>query len=188
MLKSDIPPASDIEIRLARTDDLPLLGPLELRAAQRFRDSPHPECVDMAHFDLGRLVELSRAGSVWVAADHADQPIGFVIAEALADDAYVHELDVEQAYGGRGVGRALLRRVAEWATARGLGTLLLSTFNDVAWNAPFYERLGFVSVPLASYTPSMQAQRQSDVAAGMRAESRVMLRANAQAVLLATRA
>ena len=137
----------------------------------------------MAHFDLRHLTELSRAGSVWVAVDAADVPIGFVIAEARDADAYVHELDVEQAYGGRGVGRALLRRVAWWAGTQGLGTLLLSTFKDVAWNAPFYERLGFVEVPVASYTPGMHAQRQSDIAAGMKAESRVMLRASV-AVLL----
>jgi predicted N-acetyltransferase YhbS len=111
-----------------------------------------------------------------------------VIAEALDDDGYVHELDVEQGHGGRGVGRALLRRVAEWAKARGLGTLLLATFNDVAWNAPFYQRVGFVLVPLADYTPRMLAQRHSDLAAGMKAASRVMLRAPVDAVLAATRA
>ena len=138
----------------------------------------------MAHFDLSHLTELTCAGSVWVAANSADLPIGFVIAEARGADAYVHELDVEHAYGGRGVGRALLRRVAAWAQTRGLGTLLLSTFKDVAWNAPFYERLGFVRVPIASYTPSMRAQRQSDIAAGMKAESRVMLRANVETLLL----
>ena len=184
--------SADIEIRLALSEDLPLLGPLELRAAERFRDSPHPDCVDMAHFDLGRLTELSRAGSVWVATGIADQPIGFVIAEAWREDGhdegYVHELDVEQAHGGRGVGRALLSRVAEWAKARGLGTLLLATFNDVAWNAPFYQRLGFVLVPLTDYTPRMLAQRHSDLAAGMKAASRVMLRAPVDAVLAATRA
>lgn len=178
---------SGIQIRLARSEDLPLLGPLEDRAAQRFRDSPHPDCASMAHFDLSRLTELSRAGSVWVATE-TDQPVGFVIAEALDDDGYVHELDVEEAYGGRGVGRALLRRVADWTKARGLGSLLLSTFNDVAWNAPFYQRVGFALVPLSAYTPRMLAQRHSDIAAGMKAASRVMLRAPVEAVLLATRA
>lgn len=140
----------------------------------------------MAHFDLAHLAKLSRAGSVWVATDAKGGPIGFVIADAWDDDAYVHELDVEQAHGGRGVGRALLRRVAEWAKARGLGTLLLSTFNDVPWNAPFYQRLGFALVPLSAYTPRMLAQRHSDIAAGMKAASRVMLRAPVDAVLLTT--
>jgi GNAT superfamily N-acetyltransferase len=177
-----------IAIRLACSEDLPLLGPLEDRAAQRFWDSAHPDCADLPHFDLGRLTELFRAGSVWVATGSKGEPIGFVIAEVLDDEGYVHEIDVEQTYGRRGVGRALLRRVAEWARACDLATLLLSTFSDVAWNAPFYQRLGFELVPLSDYTPRMLAQRHSDLAAGMKATSRVMLRAPVEAVLLATRA
>ena len=80
----------------------------------------------------------------------------------------------------------MLGRVAEWARARGLTALLLSTFSDVAWNAPFYQRLGFVLVPLSDYTPWMLAQRHSDIVAGLEAASRVMLRAPVEAVLLAT--
>lgn len=168
---------SEVVIRAARVTDLPLLGPLEDRAGLRFADSPHPYCAAFPHFDVARLAELAGAGTVWVAVDAADQPIGFVIAERWGDDCYVHELDVEQAYGRRGVGRRLLGQVAEWARAAGATSLLLSTFNDVPWNAPYYARLGFVVVPLDAYTASMVAQRQSDAAAGMPLTSRVMMRA-----------
>jgi predicted N-acetyltransferase YhbS len=81
------------------------------------------------------------------------------------------------AHDRRGVGRALVRRVAEWARSAGFETLLLSTFCDVPWNAPYYARLGFEIVPLEAYDEAMLAQRQSDAAAGMRVESRVMMRA-----------
>ena len=168
---------TDIAIRAARSTDLPLLGPLEDRSAARFKDSAHPYCVDFPHFDAQRLAELSEAGTVWVAVTSADEPIGFVIAERWGDDGYVHELDVEAEHGRRGVGRALLARVAEWARQQGARSLLLSTFNDVPWNAPFYARLGFVEVPLVAYTPAMHAQRQSDADAGLRLSSRVMMRA-----------
>lgn len=167
---------SPIVIRAARTRDLPLLGPLEDRAGRRFEESRHPYCASFPHFDVDRLAELSRAGTVWVAVD-GDEPIGFVIAERWGDDGYVHELDVEESYGRRGVGRRLLGRVAEWARADGASSLLLSTFDDVPWNAPFYARLGFAVVPLAAYTTTMLAQRQRDAAAGMPLSSRVMMRA-----------
>jgi len=117
---------SDIVIRAARAPDLPKLGPLEDRAGQRFKDSLHPYCASFPHFDAARLAELSRAGTVWVAAADADEPIGFVIAERWGDDGYVHELDVEAAHGRRGVGRSLLGRVAQWARAEGASSLLLS--------------------------------------------------------------
>ena len=168
---------SEIVIRAAHELDVPLLGPLEDRAGRRFMDSPHPYCASFPHFNAERLAGLVRAGTVWVAADAGDQPIGFVIAERWGDDGYVHELDVEEAYGRRGVGRRLLGRVAQWARAEGASGLLLSTFNDVPWNAPFYARLGFVVVPLDAYTTTMLAQRQSDAAAGMPLASRAMMRA-----------
>jgi GNAT superfamily N-acetyltransferase len=173
----------EILMRPAHVRDLPLLGPLEDRAGLRFEDSPHPYCATFPHFDVDRLAELSRAGTVWVAVNGADEPIGFVIAQLWGDDGYVHELDVEQAYGRRGVGRRLLGRVAQWARAEGATGLLLSTFSDVPWNAPFYARLGFAVVPLEAYTTAMHAQRQSDAAAGMPLTSRVMMRAPLAALL-----
>ncbi len=164
-------------IRPARAADLPLLGQLEDRAGQRFRESAHPYCADLSHFDTVRLAQLSGSGTVWVAVDADDAPIGFAIAEARGSEGYLHELDVDTPHGRRGVGRALVRRVAEWARSAGFETLLLSTFRDVPWNAPYYERLGFEIVPLDAYDDTMRAQRQSDAAAGLRLESRVMMRA-----------
>ena len=110
-------------IRLARAEDLPLLGPLELRAAERFR---------------------SRAR--------------------------------------RGVGRALIVAVARWAKGCGDTDLVLSTFRDVPWNAPYYERLGFVEVSEAEYTASMRSLRE-DEAKAMRIASRVVLRAPLERLL-----
>lgn len=167
----------DWRIRPALAADLPLLGPLEDRAGLRFRESAHPYAADLSHFDAARLAELVSAGTVWVAATADDAPIGFAIAGARGRDGYLYELDVEVAFGRRGVGRGLVRRVAEWARSAGFETLLLSTFRDVPWNAPFYERLGFEIVPLDAYDDVMRAQRQSDAAAGMLLESRVMMRA-----------
>jgi GNAT superfamily N-acetyltransferase len=174
---------SEIAIRAAHARDLPLLGPLEHRAALRFKDSAHPYAVSLPNFDVKRLAELSEAGTVWVAVNAADEPIGFVIAQRRGDDAYVHELDVEEAYGRRGVGRWLLARVAEWARAEGATSLLLSTFSDVPWNAPFYARLGFAVVPPEAYTTAILAQRESEAAAGMPLTSRVMMRAPLEALL-----
>jgi GNAT superfamily N-acetyltransferase len=167
----------DFSIRPARGDDLPLLGPLEVRAGLRMRESRHPYCADFPHFDAARLAELARSGTVWVAVGEEDQPVGFVIAERWAGDGYVHELDVDVPHGRRGIGRALVRRVAEWARDVGCSAVLLSTFSDVPWNAPFYARLGFNIVPLEEYTDAMRVQRASDGQAGLLLASRVMMRA-----------
>ena len=38
---------------------------------------------------------------------------------------------------------ALIEHVAGWARAHGSPALTLTTFTEVPWNAPYYERLGF---------------------------------------------
>jgi GNAT superfamily N-acetyltransferase len=166
-----------ISVRLARADDLPALGPLELRAASRFADSVHRYAEHLPTFDVAELARLQQAGTVWVAVTPDDQPVGFAIAGWLGDEPYLHELDVAPTHARRGIGRALIARVAAWASASGGTSLLLSTFADVPWNAPYYVRLGFAVVPLADYTPVLHAQRARDGEAGLRVESRCIMRA-----------
>lgn len=166
-----------ISIRSARAEDLLALGPLELLAAARFADSLHPYAQALPPFDPGELGELQRAGTVWVAVTADDRPVGFAIGGWLGDEPYLHELDVAPAYARRGIGRALIARVAAWANSGGHAALLLSTFVDVPWNAPYYARLGFETIPVEAYTPALHAQRARDAAAGLRVASRVIMRA-----------
>jgi GNAT superfamily N-acetyltransferase len=174
---------STFSIRTAHAHELPLLAPLELRAAERFRDSVHAYAIDLPAFDPEELAELHRAGTVWVAVAAEEALLGFALGGWLGTEPYLHELDVEPAHGRRGVGRALVRRVAAWAREAGGQSLLLSTFSDVPWNAPYYARLGFELVPLEDYSPTMRARRQSDGVAGMPVASRVMMRAGLERLL-----
>jgi len=54
-------------------------------------------------------------------------------------------------HGRRGIGRALLDEVEREARLRGLAALELTTDTHVAWNRPWYEKIGFRVV-----TPSEQ--------------------------------
>jgi GNAT superfamily N-acetyltransferase len=174
---------STFSIRAAHAHELPLLAPLELRAAERFRDSLHAYASDLPAFDPDELAELHRAGTVWVAASSDDALLGFALGGWLGTEPYLHEIDVEPAHGRRGIGRALVRRVAVWAQESSGRSLLLSTFSDVPWNAPFYARLGFELVPLEEYSPTMLARRQTDALVGLRVSSRVMMRAPLERLL-----
>ncbi len=81
-------------------------------------------------------------GLVLVAEDDGGL-IGFATCQACADALHLWELAVRHDRQGQGVGRALLNGVFELAAARGLGAVTLTTFAALAWNAPFYERMGF---------------------------------------------
>ena len=51
-----------------------------------------------------------------------------------------------------------------WARSHGYGAVTLTTYRDVPWNAPFYERLGF-SV-LDELTPELAWIRDHEKAIG----------------------
>jgi len=60
---------------------------------------------------------------------------------------YLEDLFVEPEFRGRGIGQALIRRVAGLAVARGCGRFEWSVLD---WNAPaigFYEKLGATVLP-----------------------------------------
>lgn len=79
----------------------------------------------------------------FVMVDDADKPIGFATCGVLDGALHLYELAMVPEHGGKGLGRALIEAVCDTAKARGLDAVTLSTFADVAWNGPFYERVGF---------------------------------------------
>jgi N-acetylglutamate synthase-like GNAT family acetyltransferase len=57
-----------------------------------------------------------------------------------------------------GLGAALIDRTAERARKLGHDRLYLSTYLDVPWNAPFYERRGFAAVPRGEWPRAFRLQ------------------------------
>ena len=140
-----MPVAMTDHVRLAREDDAALLPAVERSAAQSFRMAPglgwiaEGDMVDEA-VHLGRV----RNGTCWVAVDEQDTPIGFLSAEAMEErELHIYEMSVIETSQGQGVGRPLLTAAIEWAVAKHLTALTLTTFRHVPWNAPLYSRLGF---------------------------------------------
>jgi GNAT superfamily N-acetyltransferase len=170
------------QIRNAQLSELPSLSELELRAAGRFLGSGHAYAADLPPFETLHLAELAAAGRVWVAADDA-LIWGFAVGGYLGGAAYLHEIDVEPALGRQGAGRALVRAVAAWAAGERQPALLLSTFSDVPWNAPFYAKLGFEVVPAHAYDEAMRRLREDEARGGLVIESRVIMRAQVARLL-----
>jgi hypothetical protein len=57
----------------------------------------------------------------------------------------------------RRLGAALIEHLGAIALAEGRPALTLTTFRDVPWNAPYYERLGFAVVEPAEQGPELAA-------------------------------
>ncbi|MEV4145129.1 GNAT family N-acetyltransferase [Amycolatopsis sp. NPDC049691] len=162
-------------IRLARPDDLPALIDVEREAGGLFR------AVDMAAIaddDPGSVAELAvyqADGRAWVAVDDDDRPVAYLVAEVVDGHAHVEQVSVRPSHARRGLGRALIETLAEWAVARGLPALTLTTFAAVPWNAPYYERLRFRVLADAEIGAGLRAIRRAEAARGLDAWPRVAM-------------
>lgn len=133
-----------VVIRTAISEDAAFLPAIEASAAQSFRTIESLGWLaDAELMSVGRHLQVIALGTCWVAVDATGQLQGFLSAEVFDNDLHIHELSVTQLMQGRGAGRQLLETVMNEARSRQLRAVTLTTFCDVPWNAPFYQRLGF---------------------------------------------
>jgi hypothetical protein len=65
--------------------------------------------------------------------------------------------------------------VCAWADASGHREITLTTFRDVAWNAPFYARLGFAVVDRDDWPPAIAAIVADETTRGLDPATRVVM-------------
>lgn len=162
-------------IRPARANEIPRLQEIEREAAIRFRDVGLDAIADGDPNDEAFILALMKSGEV-LGAESEGALVGFVLAGRLDDALHIYEISVAPSHGGRGIGGALLDAIADRAHHRGVRALSLSTFADVAWNAPFYARRGFALVEERAWTPAFFALRAVERAAGLSLERRIFMR------------
>ncbi len=163
-----------VTIRAAHAADIFRLQEIERAAAELFRWSSLIDIDAMGVASLGEHETSIQQGLSFV-AEVDGRIAGFVIGEMHFDDAYLHELDVDPAYGQRGIGADLVRRFISGARAKGAKAVYLSTFRDPKWNAPFYRKLGFVDVARGDYLRWMSAI-EADQAKILDVKTRVFMR------------
>lgn len=156
----------ECSVRPARAEDLHLLPELEREATQRFYDLP--DLLDVPE-DVTSLEEFQaghREGCVWV-AECDGRLAGFAFCGRLDGHLHLEELAVTREFGRRGIGRALVEAVIACARNEGLAGVTLTTFRDVAWNAPYYRRLGFSVLRDAEITPGLREAVEAEARRGL---------------------
>jgi GNAT superfamily N-acetyltransferase len=165
-----------MRIRAARAAEVPRLREMDWDAGQVFRDIGMPEAAEFEPRTLEELADSQRAGQLWVAADESDTPASFLMTVLLDGCLHVEQLSTAPASARRGLGRALLDHAAGRARAGGLPALTLTTFADVPWNGPYYERCGFRVLGDAEITPGLREVREHEIALGLDRWPRVCMR------------
>ena len=145
----------NVSIRLGHLSELEEILSVEREAGERFRpygllDPPdendptrQQKDTDAApsHSDQEYRDAIAQ-NRLWIAEDNG-KIVGFALAFELDNEGHLREVDVLQSHGRRGIGKALIQKVIEWCHANGYASITLTTFKDIPWNKPYYEKLGF---------------------------------------------
>lgn len=135
-----------IQIREAQPSDAEHLPNIERSAAQIFKqEASLAWLADDDVLSTALHQNYIQARNSWVAV-HDDLPIGFINGVEYNKTFHICELSVSEAWQSQGVGRSLLNAVENIVRDRGIHTITLTTFRDVPWNAPFYEKQGYTEL------------------------------------------
>lgn len=158
---------SAYHIRLARPGDAEAFHLVEEDAAGLLREEPSladtviPPTASAA--DHARIIAKGRS----LAAVHDDEVIGFAAIGTAGRELHLAELSVARAHQRCGVGSLLMRAMLIDARNSGYRAITLNTYRDIAWNAPFYARFGFVEVENFEGHPHLLESRRGAEAIGL---------------------
>ena len=130
-------------LRLARPADAETMPSIERAAAVAFADEAtmDPACT-RSEADYARLIRKGHS----LVSHVGEEMAGFLVAEPFRRELHIWEMGVHPTFQKRGIGAGLVRAAQIDARNTGFKALTLTTFRDLAWNGPFYARLGFEEV------------------------------------------
>ncbi len=164
-----------MSIRAARPDDLALMVEIERAAGETFRSLGMDLVADDDPGSVEELAPYAGAGRAFVSVGVDDRPTGYVVLAVVDGVAHVEQVSVHPDHARQGIGRALLERAAVWARTQGLRAITLTTYVEVDWNGPYYERLGFRYLTPEEETPGLRAIRRHERALGLDAWPRACM-------------
>jgi GNAT superfamily N-acetyltransferase len=155
-------------VRWAEFADLPALVAVERAADGLF------EQVGIT-FPPGTTMieEVDDPGLVLV---EGEPPAGFALMGHLDGNVHLDQLAVHPGRMRQGIGGRLVQAVLDHARATGAPAVTLTTFRDVPWNAPWYERHGFTVLPEGEWGPQLRALVAHERELGIEVAPRVAMR------------
>jgi len=163
-------------LRDASFTDLSRLQEIERHAGEVFRAVGMNAVADDEPLGLELLQGYVKRGQAWVIADNADVPVAYLLADVIDRAGHVDQVSVIPGHARQGLGRVLLDHACEWALDNGLKAVTLTTFANIPWNAPYYERCGFRRLSADELTPGLLRIRREEAEHGLDAWPRVCMR------------
>ncbi len=156
-----LPSAGQVQIRAALPGEVGTLREIDDDASALYASHglslelgpSHPFVRD----EVARWRRCIERGAALLAVDAAGRGVGFAALSSVDGAPYLDQLSVRRAAMRRGVGAALLAHSLEWARAAGGTAIWLTTYDELPFNRPYYERRGFCVVPEAECGPRLRA-------------------------------
>ncbi|GAA4523170.1 MULTISPECIES: GNAT family N-acetyltransferase [Nonomuraea] len=154
-------------VRWADAGDLPGLVAVEVAADGLF------EQVGITFPPGTTMIEEVRdPSSVLV---EGDPPAGFALLARVDGNLHLEQLAVHPDRMRQGIGGRLVEAMLDHARASGAPAVTLTTFRDVPWNAPWYERHGFKVWPEPSWGPELRELVRRERELGIEVAPRVVM-------------
>lgn len=145
---------------------------IEARAGKLFETAPGLAGIAGQHtIPVDRLRRYIGKGHCLIAHIDGTQ-IGFLVNEPFGRELHIWEFNVDPDHQQCGIGATLLRACKIDAGNAGFSAVTLTTFRDVPWNAPFYERLGFKEITDLEAHPRLATELAKEQLHGLPPEAR----------------
>ncbi len=179
-LTGDIRPLGNVTIRTCRMDEVALLGPIDVSANPVFAQWGHPEFESETYdsiphdvaakaIDEGRLLACDLVG-----LDGQCTLIGWLVMfDRPNGETSIGQISIHADHMGKGFGVPLLQSAIERCRLVGRSSIVLNTQTDVPWNRRWYERFGFVVVPVEDWDADMVETMREQTTEGLDWSTRV---------------
>lgn len=168
-------PARPDELALARAIDDDAVGAYDAIGIPLLLPHDHP----FARYEEARWAAALAEGNLLFACTADGTPQGFAACGLVGGRPFLHQISVRTGAARQGLGSLLIERVKRWAIGAARPhppELWLTTYDHVAFNRPWYQRLGFEVVPEAEAGPEMRAIAEKEREALPAPEQRVLMR------------
>jgi GNAT superfamily N-acetyltransferase len=162
-------------VELAKESHVREIPGIEQAAAAMFSESDLPIELRYLVSDVKTLVEAQREGRLWAALDGDRTLVGFAMVGIVGGLAHLEEMDVHPEHSRQGIGGRLLDAVTTWAGDNGYSGMTLITFRHLPWNAPFYERYGFIQLDERHNSDDLRQLLREEAEAGIEPRKRVAM-------------
>lgn len=163
-------------IRPARASELTALQSIERSAGLAFADYGMAEISAHDPPSVQELLAYVQANHLWVYAPESAGPVAYMMIDIVDDCVHLEQISVQADYAGYKIGWTLIDWLAVWASAKDYGAITLTTFRDVPWNAPYYQRCGFQILSDSLLGKELLAIRQHETVVGLDKWPRVCMR------------